>query len=156
MNPADAPPKAVPVTFAPHAVDDADATLSPDDVALLGAAVAAREHARAPYSRFAVGAAVRGPSGRVYGGCNVESASYPLTCCAERVAVYKALSEGEPRVTSVALITAAFASPCGGCRQVLFEYGPDAEVLVADVDGRWRRTTTRALLPHAFDGSALL
>jgi cytidine deaminase len=143
-------------TFAPHPVDDPSDALRGTDAELLAAADAARAHARAPYSRFLVGAAVRGASGRVYGGCNVESASYPLTCCAERVAVYKALSEGESGITAVCVLTSAFASPCGGCRQVLFEYGPDAEVLVADTEGRWRRTSTRALLPYGFDGKALL
>jgi cytidine deaminase len=146
----------VPPAFASHAEDDPSDALRPEDEALLRAAVQARRHARAPYSRFLVGSAVRGASGSLYGGCNVESASYPLTCCAERVAVYKALSEGESAFTAVAVLTTAFASPCGGCRQVLFEYGPDAQVLVADLDGRWRRTTTRALLPYGFDGKALL
>lgn len=127
-----------------------------DEDRLVGAARAAQAHARAPYSHFPVGAALLDASGRVWTGCNVESASYPLTCCAERVALYKALSEGADRFVAVAVVTDApeAALPCGGCRQVLYEYARDARV-VAD-NGRHRvRTTVRALLPDGFDGSAL-
>jgi cytidine deaminase len=122
---------------------------------LVDAARAVRAHARAPFSRFQVGSAVRGVSGKVYVGVNVESASYPLTCCAERVAIYNAVTAGESGITAVAVVTTANAAPCGGCRQVIFEMGPHAAVLIAGVEGPWSRTTIGALLPHGFDGSAL-
>lgn len=128
-----------------------------NDDELVDAARAARARAWAPYSHFAVGAAVRTESGRVYTGVNVESASYPLTCCAERVAIYKAVSEGDARITAVAVVTDTSppAHPCGGCRQVIFEFGPDALVTSASVDGEAVTQSIRELLPGAFDGSAL-
>ncbi len=122
---------------------------------LVLAATAARERARAPYSRFRVGAAARGASGRVHPGFNVESAAYPQCCCAERVALYAALANGEDEVVALAVITDGGAAPCGGCRQVLFEYLPDAPLLIAGTDGQVARTTARALLPGGFDGAAL-
>lgn len=124
---------------------------------LVAAAWAVRERARAPYSRFAVGAALLGASGRVWTGCNVESASYPLTCCAERVAVYKALSEGETGFLAVAVVADAVpvALPCGGCRQVLFEYARDATLVAVNRADERVHTTVAALLPGGFDGSAL-
>ncbi len=122
---------------------------------LVAAARAVRANARAPFSRFQVGSAVRAASGKVYVGVNVESASYPLTCCAERVAIYNAVTAGETSITAVAVATTANAAPCGGCRQVIFELGPNAVVLIAGVDGPWTRTSIRELLPHGFDGSAL-
>jgi cytidine deaminase len=128
---------------------------APDLPALVAAARAVRGNARAPWSHFQVGSAVRAASGRVYVGVNVESASYPLTCCAERVAIYNAVTAGETAITHVAVVTTARAAPCGGCRQVIYELGPDSEVLIAGVDGDWETTTIRALLPHGFDGSAL-
>lgn len=125
---------------------------------LLAAAATARSFAFAPYSKFPVGAAVLGESGRIFTGVNVESASYPLTCCAERVAIYKAVSEGERRITAVAVVTDTSppARPCGGCRQVIFEFGPDAVVLVGNPAGDVITTSIRALLPDGFDGSALV
>ncbi len=128
---------------------------APDLPALVAAARAVRGNARAPWSRFQVGAAVRASSGRVYVGVNVESASYPLTCCAERVAIYNAVTAGETAITHVAVVTAARAAPCGGCRQVIYELGAESEVLIAGLDGAWETTSIRALLPHGFDGSAL-
>lgn len=125
---------------------------------LLAMARTARGAAYAPYSRFHVGAAVLAASGRVYTGCNVESASYSLTCCAERVAVFKAVSEGERSIRGVAVVTdtTPASGPCGACRQVIYEFGADAFVLCGGMDGRSWRTTARALLPDGFDGSALL
>jgi cytidine deaminase len=128
---------------------------------LLDAAARARERAYAPYSRFQVGAAVRAGSGRIYAGANVENASSGLTVCAERVAVWKAVSEGERRIEALALITEPGATPCGACRQVLAEFESDLPVLVADTAGRAWLTSLAALLPDAFphishgDGSAL-
>jgi len=131
-----------------------------DDAALaelLALAGTARGHAWAPYSRFLVGAVVRGTSGRLYTGCNVENASYPLTCCAERTALYKAVSEGETQVDLVVVVTDTSppASPCGGCRQVILELGPEATVIYANLQGDHRRTTARALLPDGFESHQL-
>lgn len=124
---------------------------------LVALATTARLAAYAPYSRFRVGAAVRGTSGRVYTGCNVESASYSLTCCAERVAVFKAVSEGERGIVACAVVTDVQppVGPCGACRQVLLEFGPDAPIVWANLAGERCESTMRALLPGAFDASQL-
>ena len=127
------------------------------DADLIAAATAVREKAFAPYSRFRVGAAVRGASGRIHAGCNVESASFGLTCCAERVAVFKAVSEGETAIEAVAIVTDVSppAAPCGACRQVLYEFGPDAVVVRANLAGERIESTMRDLLPDGFDGKSL-
>ncbi|MCX8090117.1 MAG: cytidine deaminase [Verrucomicrobiae bacterium] len=121
---------------------------------LLRVAARARQQAVAPYSRFRVGAALLGRSGHIFSGANVESASYGLTCCAERVALFGALSSGERGFLAVAVVARApgGAMPCGACRQLLAEYAPNAVVLVADSRDlrRFRRFTVRALLPGAF------
>jgi cytidine deaminase len=124
---------------------------------LIAAAAAVREHAFAPYSRFKVGAAVRGSSGRIYTGCNVESASFGLTCCAERVAVFKAVSEGDTELVAVAVVTDVSppAAPCGACRQVLFEFGRDMAVIRANLTGERIDAVMADLLPDGFDGRAL-
>ncbi len=90
-----------------------------------------RRQAYAPYSNFRVGAALLGASGQVYTGCNVENISYGLTVCAERVALFKAVSEGEREFRAIAVVTDNAASPCGACRQVLSEFGRDMEVIIA-------------------------
>jgi cytidine deaminase len=123
------------------------------DRALIEAARAARERAYAPYSGFAVGAALLGRSGQVYPGCNVENASYPLTTCAERTAVARAVAEGERNFEAIAVVTATGATPCGACRQILREFsGPEGElrVLVADLEGNVRTFTIDELLPAGF------
>lgn len=127
-----------------------------DEAALLAAAWAARERAFAPYSGFRVGAALLGASGRVWTGCNVESASYSLTCCAERVAVFKGVSEGEAHFVAVVVVADAHpvAMPCGACRQVLQEFAPAASLVSASRDGVVRATVAE-LLPRPFDPSAL-
>jgi len=125
----------------------------PTDRQLVEMARQARERAYAPYSHFPVGAALLGRSGRVYTGCNVENASYPLTTCAERAAVIKAVSEGEREFEAMAVITATGATPCGACRQILHEFGgPDGDlrVIVADTDGHVRTFTIAELLPAGF------
>ena len=110
-----------------------------------------REHAYAPYSRYPVGAAVRTKSGRVFTGVNVENAAYPTGICAERVAVFKAVSEGEREFEVIAVVTNTGGSPCGSCRQVLSEFGLDTIVLIADGAGKLlTETTVGALLPEAF------
>ena len=113
-------------------------------------AMEAREKAHAPYSQFAVGAALLARSGQVYTGCNVENASYGLSICAERTAVFKAVSEGERDFEAIAVVTENGVTPCGACRQVLMEFGEDIQVIVADETGRYRVFTLRELLPEAF------
>jgi len=118
---------------------------------LVNTAQAARQWAYAPYSNYKVGAALVTASGRIYDGVNVENAAYPTTMCAERVAVFKAISQGEREFVAIAVVTSNGGSPCGSCRQVLGEFGLDTVVLIADHDGRvtWE-TTLRELLPGAF------
>lgn len=118
---------------------------------LVRQAQAARGRAYAPYSHYPVGAALLTTTGRVYEGANIENAAYPVTICAERVAVFKAVSEGERAFIAVAVVTANGGTPCGSCRQVLAEFGLDTVVLIADKDGQIvLETTVRELLPGAF------
>ena len=127
---------------------------APDLIGLLDIARAARLHAYAPYSRFLVGAAVRGNSGTVYAGVNVENRSYGLTNCAERVAVGSAVAAGERTLTAIAVIgdTPTPITPCGACRQVLAEFAaPDTPVLLANLAGQTHHTTLGELLPLGFE-----
>ena len=118
---------------------------------LIGLAIEAQRRAYAPYSNYPVGAALRTRSGRIFTGCNVENAAYPHGMCAERVAVFKAVSEGEREFDVIAVVTSTGGSPCGGCRQVLAEFGLDTTVLIADDQGRLvEETTVSGLLPGAF------
>jgi len=121
---------------------------------LVEAAARARAGSVSPYSKFKVGAALLTRSGRIIGGANVESASYGLTCCAERIALFKALTDKEADFVAVAVVArcAGGPMPCGACRQLLAEYAPAARVFVADSAdlGAVRRFTVRGLLPHAF------
>jgi cytidine deaminase len=124
---------------------------------LLKAARDARELAYAPYSNYLVGAALLGASGKIYTGCNVENASYGLANCAERTAVFKAVSEGEREFVALAVVTLNGGSPCGACRQVLFEFmEPGSPVWLADAEFKdVRATTVGALLPDGFNRSKL-
>jgi len=124
---------------------------------LISQAVGARERAYAPYSDFAVGAAVLTGSGAVYTGCNIENASYGATCCAERVALFKALSEGEKdiRLIAVAAEGEKPVPPCGVCRQVMVELAPQAEVIMVNLQGQRERRTVEELLPAAFVKSSM-
>ncbi|MBN1401409.1 MAG: cytidine deaminase [Anaerolineae bacterium] len=122
---------------------------------LVEAALEARRHAHAPYSHFHVGAAVRAGSGRVYAGCNIENASFGLTVCAERVAIWKAVSEGERDLQALAVVTSTGATPCGACRQVMAEFGRDMAILVADAQGNAWATSLQKLLPNAFLDASL-
>lgn len=126
----------------------------PNKHQLITAALRARRNAVAPYSKFQVGAALLTKSGRTVGGANVESASYGLTCCAERVALFKALTEGEGEFTAIAVVarTPGGPMPCGACRQLLAEFAPNAMVLTADSarPERFRKFKMSALLPGAF------
>jgi cytidine deaminase len=117
---------------------------------LVEKAIEARKNAYAPYSNYKVGAALLGRSGRIYTGGNVENASYPLTICAERAAVAKAVSEGEQRFVAIAVATENAGSPCGACRQVLREFGKKIIVLIADTEGNTRETSVGDLLPDSF------
>lgn len=121
---------------------------------LIAAAAAARRRAVSPYSRFAVGAALLCADGEVVPGANVESASFGLTCCAERVALFRALTSGKRNFTAIAVVARApgGAAPCGACRQLLAEYAPDALVWVADsrAPRKFREFRMADLLPEAF------
>lgn len=129
--------------------------MTPDSLVL--AARAARERAYAPYSGFSVGAALEADDGTIVSGCNVESASYGLTLCAERVAIVKGVSEGRTRFRRVAVVTDAEAltPPCGACRQLLWEFAPVADVVLANLRGQTATYRVADLLPHGFDASNL-
>jgi cytidine deaminase len=124
---------------------------------LLAAALAARQHAHAPYSRFQVGAALEDSAGRIHTGCNVENATYGLTVCAERVAVFKAMSEGirEFRRIAVAADTDTLTPPCGACRQILWEFCGDIEITLLNPRGKCETLRMKELFPRAFDASFL-
>ena len=124
---------------------------------LLVAAVVAREHAFAPYSKFKVGAALEDIDGRVHSGCNVENATYGLTVCAERVAIFKAISEGvrKFRRIAVAADTEVLTPPCGACRQILWEFCGDIEILLVNLQGKTETYRLKELFPKPFDVSYL-
>lgn len=130
-----------------------DQTLQP----LIEAATRARLQSIAPFSQFLVGAAVRAENGKVYTGCNVESASYGLTVCAERVAIWKALSEGERQFTELAVVadTVSLTPPCGTCRQIIWEFCKHAIIVLANLQGQSEMVSIRDLLPRAFDARFL-
>lgn len=118
---------------------------------LVDQAAQARAWAYAPYSHYSVGAALLTASGKIYDGVNVENAAYPTTMCAERVAVFKAVSEGERDFVAIAVVTSNGGTPCGSCRQVLAEFGLDTAVIIADENRVVRQSITVAgLLPGAF------
>ncbi len=123
---------------------------------LIRAARAVRRHAYAPYSRYPVGAALLTRSGKIYTGVNVENAAFPSGMCAERVAVFKAVSDGERAFEAIVVVTENGGAPCGACRQVLAEFGTDLEVVVADASGAVVLETTLAeLLPASFGPQSL-
>lgn len=119
---------------------------------LVEAAKNARQKAFAPYSKFLVGAAVETKSGKIYAGCNVESASYGLTVCAERIAIWKAVSEGEREFVSIAVVadTEELTSPCGACRQIIWEFCGDVPVILTNLTGKTETVRMSELLPKAF------
>lgn len=124
---------------------------------LIDLANEARKLAYVPYSHYPVGAALRTKSGRIYTGVNVENAAYPQTMCAERVAVFKAVSDGEKEFDAISVVTDNGGSPCGGCRQVLAEFGLDTIILMADKNGHLvKETTVNELLPEAFTPEKLI
>jgi cytidine deaminase len=136
------------VSFETSAAASAEA-----DRSLWEAAAAARGHAQAPYSQFKVGAALETADGRVVGGCNIENATYGLTLCAERVALVKALSDGHTVFTRIAVVadTASPTPPCGPCRQLLWEYCGDIDIILGNLNGPTGRFRLSALLPMPFD-----
>jgi cytidine deaminase len=118
---------------------------------LIESSLGARRWAYAPYSNYSVGAALLTSSGKIYDGVNVENAAYPMVMCAERVAVYKAVSEGETNFIAIAVATSNGGTPCGACRQVLAEFGLKTKILIVNGDGVVKQETTVAeLLPGAF------
>jgi cytidine deaminase len=124
---------------------------------LVSAAVAARENAHAPYSKFRVGAALACADGRIFTGCNVENATYGLSVCAERVAVWKAISEGARNFVAVAVCadTEILTPPCGACRQILWEFCGDVPVTMSNLAGKQEIMQLSTLFPKAFDASFL-
>jgi len=118
---------------------------------LIDLANEARRRAYVPYSNYQVGAALRTKNGRIFTGCNIENAAYPQTMCAERVAIFKAVSEGEQEFEVIAVVTPNGGTPCGGCRQVMAEFGLQTVVLIADGEGHLlQEVTVAVLLPGAF------
>ena len=124
---------------------------------LVDAAIAARHNARAPFSNFKVGAALEDETGRIFTGCNVENATYGLTMCAERVAVFKAVSEGAQnfRRIAVAADTDLLTPPCGACRQILWEFCGDVEIVLVNLQGKTETLRLKDLFPRPFDASFL-
>lgn len=124
---------------------------------LIAHAVKVREHACADYSHYKVGAALRSSSGKIYTGCNIENSTYGLTVCAERVALWKALSEGERAFAQIAVVNASDppGSPCGACRQLLWEFCGDIEIIVANLQGSRKTFRLSEIFPRPFDQSSL-
>ena len=130
---------------------------SPSAEPLMAAALAVREHAFAPFSKFKVGAALEGLDGRIHTGCNVENATYGLTLCAERVAVFKGISEGARRFKRVAVAadTDRLTPPCGACRQILWEFCGDVDIVLVNLRGKIETYRLKDLFPKPFDVSYL-
>ena len=128
-----------------------------ENQSLIEAAAAARVQSLAPFSHFLVGAALRTKDGKVFTGCNVESASYGLTVCAERVAIWKALSEGERDFTNLVIVadTEQLTPPCGTCRQIIWEFAKHATIVLANLRGQKEEVSIKDLLPRAFDARFL-
>ena len=124
---------------------------------LIAAAKRARENAHAQFSNFKVGAGLRASSGKIYGGCNVENATYGLTLCAERVAIFKAISEGERKFDAIAVVTdtETLTPPCGACRQLIWEFCGDVPVVLSNLKGKTETIAMRTLFPKPFDSSNL-
>lgn len=120
---------------------------------LIEAAARVRENSYAPFSDFRVGAALETDDGEIIAGCNVESASYGLTVCAERVAIWKAISEGKRKIKHIAVVadTEDLTPPCGVCRQIIWEFGGDIAVVLANLKGKVETVQMKDLLPRAFD-----
>ena len=124
---------------------------------LVEAARQVRRRAHAPFSHFKVGAALEDENGRIFSGCNVENATFGLTMCAERVAVFKAISEGAAKLVRIAVVadTETLTPPCGACRQILWEFCGDAELILANLTGKQETMTLKQIFPRPFDASFL-
>ena len=120
-----------------------------DDLIKLAIKMCAKAYA--PYSKYKVGSAVEVNTGEIIGGCNIESSSYGLTCCAERVALYRAVAEGYNKFKSIAVATKNAGMPCGACRQVIWELCGDIPIYICNMSGWIKTVTSRELLPEAFD-----
>jgi cytidine deaminase len=137
--------------------DPPDATALAARPLIENAALAARQNAHAPYSHFLVGAAIEDSQGRIHTGCNVENATYGLTVCAERVAVWKGISEGARQFRRIAIAadTDTLTPPCGACRQILWEFCGDIEIVLVNPRGKSETLRLKALFPRAFDATFL-
>jgi len=124
---------------------------------LIEKAMEARKMAYAPYSNFKVGAAVQGKNGKIWIGCNVENSSYGLTCCAERNAIFKAVSDNELEFEAIAIVADrdTLTAPCGACRQVILEFGDEIKIISANLNGDWKEYKITDLVPFAFRGDFL-
>ena len=131
--------------------------MNESDEQLIQAATDARARSVAPFSKFMVGAALQTKTGKVFTGCNIESASYGLTVCAERVAIWKALSEGERDFTDLVVVadTETLTPPCGTCRQIIWEFAKHAQIVLANLRGQREEVSIKDLLPRAFDARFL-
>ena len=128
------------------------------DEELIELAKQAREYAHAPYSKFEVGTALVTTDGKVYSGCNIENSTYGLTTCAERVAIFKAVSEGSKEIARIAVVadTGNLTPPCGACRQIIWEFAADQTIVIlANLEGDVEKVEIKDLLPKAFDASFL-
>ena len=125
--------------------------------ALVQAATAVRERAHAPFSGFKVGAAIEDDQGRIFTGCNVENATYGLTVCAERTAIFKAISEGAGKLKRIAVVadTDILTPPCGACRQILWEFCGNAQLILANLSGKREKMMLADIFPRPFDASFL-
>ena len=128
-----------------------------ENIAIITEAINARENAQAPYSKFRVGAALLTDTGKIIHGANVESASYGLSCCAERIAIFKALTEGHTVFSALAIASPGGAAPCGACRQIIAEYAPKADILLVDTDNpnSIHKSNISTLLPLQFTANNL-
>ncbi|MFC1535838.1 cytidine deaminase [Candidatus Neomarinimicrobiota bacterium] len=122
---------------------------------LINEARLAKKNSYSPYSKYKVGSAVLTDDDTIISGCNVESSSYSLTCCAERTALFSAISSGHNKFKALAVITKDGGTPCGACRQVIWDLCGDIPIYIADENGNVDETTSKALLPKAFDGNSL-
>ena len=122
---------------------------------LIDAAKLAQSNAHAPYSKYKVGAAILSEDNTIISGCNVESSSYGLTCCAERVAIFSAIAQGHNQFKALAVITHNGGTPCGACRQVIWDLCGNIPIYISDSDGNVDRTSSAKLLPDAFDDKKL-
>ena len=132
-------------------ITNPDAQISPEKLEnLLRQAVEAREYAYAPYSGYKVGAALLTTDGRIYRGCNIENSSYTPSNCAERTAIFKAVSEGDLGFEAIAVVTADGGAPCGVCRQVMREFAPNLTIIIGDLEGNYQVFNLPDLLPRSF------